>query len=56
MTIADSGKVALTSPRSSELRDLSDPVVREKIADEARRDAKKSVVRLLRNKRAHKTR
>lgn len=51
MTIADSGKVELTAPRSSGLRDLSDPVARKQIADEAQRDAQKSVLRLRRRMR-----
>lgn len=51
MTITVSGKVELTQPRSDELRDLSDPSVREAIVDEARRDARSSIVRMTRRAR-----
>lgn len=50
MTIAEPGKVELAS-RASGLRDLTDPAVRERIVDEAKRDAQKSVLRALRSKR-----
>lgn len=51
MPIADSGKVKLTAPHPRMLRDLSDPVVRQQIANKAQRDAEKTVLRLRRNRR-----
>lgn len=50
MTITDPGKVQMI-PQPTGLRDLSDPVVREQIANEARQDAKKSILRARRSKR-----
>ncbi|MFS0852553.1 hypothetical protein [Microbacterium sp. 179-I 3D4 NHS] len=52
MTIADPGKVELLS-RASDLRDLSNPAVREQIVNEAKQDAQKSVLRGRRNRLFH---
>jgi len=55
MTIADPGKVEIV-PSATGLRDLSDPAVRERIVNEAKRDAQKSVLRARRSNRLFLTR
>ena len=49
MTASTPGRIERTPPRSTQLRDLSDPSVRDQIVAEARQDA---YATLLRDKRA----
>jgi hypothetical protein len=49
MTASTHGKIERTPTRPTQLRDLSDPKVRDQIFEDARTDAKSS---LLRNRRA----
>jgi hypothetical protein len=49
MTASTPGKIERTPARSTQLRDLSDPNVRDQILSEARKDAHAT---LLRNSRA----